>query len=81
MLQAVQEIRRALRVGCGAKDRPLVVFQDLDPRGDISGVIVPDLGRQFEVGGQEGRAKFGDKFFHRVAFIAEALAAKIPVKA
>jgi hypothetical protein len=30
-LQAVQEIRCALGVGCGGEDRALVVFQDLDP--------------------------------------------------
>ena len=30
-LQAVQEVRRALRMGCSGEDRPLVVFQHLDP--------------------------------------------------
>ena len=30
-LQAVQEIRGALGMGCGGEDRPLVVFQNLDP--------------------------------------------------
>jgi hypothetical protein len=30
LLQAVQEIRRALRVGCGGEDGPLVVLQNLD---------------------------------------------------
>lgn len=29
--QAVQEIRRALRMGCSGENRPLVVFQHLDP--------------------------------------------------
>ena len=30
-LQAVQEVRRALGMGCGGKNRPFVFFQDLDP--------------------------------------------------
>ncbi len=44
VLQAVQEIRCALRVRRGGKDRPLVVLEDLNPRRDIGGVVVPDLG-------------------------------------
>src|ERR1700722_855413 len=80
-LQAVQEIRRALRVGRGAKDRPLVVLQDLDPRRDISGVIVANLRRQIEVGGKKGGAKLGDQLFHRVALVAETLPPEIPVEA
>ena len=30
-LQAVQEIRRPLRMGCSGEDRPLIIFQHLDP--------------------------------------------------
>ena len=30
-LQTMQEIRRALGVRCGGKDRTLVIFEDLDP--------------------------------------------------
>src|ERR1700730_13219607 len=61
LLQAVQEIRRALGMGGGGKNRALVVFQDLDPGRDIGGMILPNLGRQFKVGGEEGGAKLGDK--------------------
>ena len=53
LLQGVQKIRRALRVGCGTKDRALVVLQDLDPRCDIGGMIPPNLWRQVEVGAKE----------------------------
>ena len=52
-LQAVQEIGCALRVGCGGEDRALVVFQDLDPRRDIGGVVFPNLRRKLEVGAKE----------------------------
>ena len=57
----MQEIRRALRVGCGSQDRPLVVTQDLGPRRNIGSVIRPHFRRQVEVGAKEGRTKLGDK--------------------
>jgi hypothetical protein len=53
-LQAVQEICRALRMGCGGEDRAFVVSQYLDPRSDIRGVVSPNLRRQVEVGAKEG---------------------------
>lgn len=42
-LQGFQEIRRPLRVRRSRKDRPLVVFEDLEPAFDIGGVILPDF--------------------------------------
>jgi hypothetical protein len=59
-LQSVQEVCRALRMGCSAENCALVVFQHFDPRGDIGGVVVANLGRQVEVGAKEGGAKLGD---------------------
>jgi hypothetical protein len=60
-LQAVQEIRRALRMGRGAENGVLVLFQHLDPRRDIGGVIVPNLRRQVEVGGKKRGTELGDE--------------------
>jgi hypothetical protein len=59
-LQAVQEIGGALRMRGSRKNRALVAFQHFEPVIDIGGVVVAKLGRQFEVGAQEGRAKLGD---------------------
>ena len=44
-------------------------------------VIVAKFGRQFEVGGEEGSAKFGDQFLHRVTFVAPPLAPEVAIKA
>lgn len=44
-------------------------------------VIFANLRRQIEVGGEERRAQFGDEFFHRIAFIANALAPEIAAEA
>jgi hypothetical protein len=44
-------------------------------------VIVANLRRQVEIGGQEGRAKLGDRLFHGIAGIAISLAPEIPVEA
>jgi hypothetical protein len=38
-----------------AENRPLVVLQDFQPRGDIGGVILPHLRGQIEIGAQERR--------------------------
>ncbi len=44
-------------------------------------MIGAGLGGQSKVGGQEGGAKLGDKLFHGVAFIAEALSPEVAVEA
>jgi hypothetical protein len=53
----------------------------LDPRGDIGGVVVANLGGQVAVCGNEGGAKLGHKLFHGVTFVAKLLAAKVAVEA
>jgi len=80
-MQAVQEVCRALGMGCSGENCTLVIFEHFDPRFYIRRVIVTKLRRQIEVGGQKRGAKLGDKFFHRVAFVAKALATEITVKA
>jgi len=48
----VQVIDGALRVGGGGEDRA-VVLQDLQPKGDVRGVIVTDLRGEFEIGAEK----------------------------
>ena len=47
---------------------------------DIGGVVLTRLLRQSKIGRQKRRTKFGDKLFHRVAFIAKALAPEAAVQ-
>src|SRR5690554_2473920 len=65
--------------GC-AENSALVLFQDLEPGSDIGGMIRARLGGEAKIGREERRSKFGDKFLHRIAFIAKPLASEIPVK-
>jgi hypothetical protein len=44
-------------------------------------VVVARLGRQAEIGGEEGAAEFGHEFFGGVAFVAPALAPEFAVEA
>lgn len=53
-LQRMQVIRSALRMGGGGEDQAFVVLQGLQPVGDIGGVILTDLGGNFEIGTEEG---------------------------
>ena len=52
-LQAVQELRRALRIGCSGEDRAPVVLQYFDPGRDVGSVIAAKLGRQVKIGRKE----------------------------
>ena len=79
-LPAMQEVNGALRVGGGAEDRPLVALQDLEPAGDIGGVIVPGLDLEPKIGGKEGRAELRCQLLPRIALIAIPLAPLIAVK-
>ena len=53
-LQAVQEGHRLFRVGGGLENRPLVVFENFDPRGDIGSVILSGLDSKSKVGREVG---------------------------
>ena len=57
-MQAVQEIRRALRMTCSGKDRALVLLEHLQPGGDIGGVVLANLRREIKVGASKGGADF-----------------------
>ena len=76
----VQVVDGALRMGRRREDRPLVFSQDLQPRGNIGGMVFAGLRRDAEVGAEKRRADFGHEFFHGIARIAEAFPAEIPME-
>ena len=57
-LQPHQIIRCFLRMRRRAEDRPFVVLQNLQPPGNIGGMILPHFRGQVEIGAQEGAAQF-----------------------
>ena len=61
-------------LGSGGKDRLLVSLQHAQPRVEILRVIGARRIGDAKIGAEERSAKFGDKLFHGVGFIAEALA-------
>src|SRR5258708_38492049 len=68
-------------MSCGGEDRAVVILQDLQPEGDVGGVIVADLRREFEIGAQECGPQLGDEFLVSVACVAPALATEFTIKA
>jgi hypothetical protein len=52
-LQAVDEIRRALRVAGRGEDRAVVCLENVHPVGDVGGVILARLKRQIKIGTEE----------------------------
>ena len=79
-LVVVQVVNGALRVGRRREDRPLVLSQDLEPRGDIGGMVLACLRRDAEISAEKRRADFGHEFLHGIARIAEALAVEVPME-
>ena len=79
-LVLVQVVDGALRMGRRRENRPLVLSQDLQPRGDIGRMVLAGLRRDAEVGAEKRRADFGHELFHGIARIAEPLAAEIPME-
>ena len=77
----MKEVGGTLRMSGGAEDRAFVVLQDLQPRRDIRRMIGTVFEAQPEIGAQERRTQFGNELFAGIAFIAEALAPEIAVKA
>ena len=67
-LQAVDEVRRALRVvGCG-EDHAVVCLEHVQPVGNVGGVVLTRLKRQIKIGTEERGAEFGHEFFDRVPY-------------
>jgi hypothetical protein len=77
----VEVVDGPLRVGGGAEDRALVVFEHLKPAGEIGSMVLADFGREIKIGAEEGGAEFRHEFLAGVAFVAILLAAEIPIEA
>lgn len=75
-----EEVGGALGVGRGGEDRALVAFQDLEPAGDVGGVILADVGSELELGADEGGPELGDEFFGCIGGIAAARAAEVAIE-
>lgn len=60
----MQERNRALRMGSGREDRPLVVGKDFEPRGQVARMIGSGLEfwRDTKIGAEEAAPKLGDQF-------------------
>ena len=69
----MQVIDGPLRMSGGSEDRPLVVFQHLQPGTDIGCVIVAVFELEFKIGAQKRCAKLSDKLFLGIPDIAIAL--------
>ena len=67
-MQAVDEVRRALCVAGGGEDGAVVGLEDVQPVGDVGGVVLTRLKRQIKIGTEERGAELGHEFFDRVAF-------------
>ena len=53
-LELLQEVGGALRVSGSGEDGAFVVLEDLEPVAEIGGVVFPDVGRDAEIGAEEG---------------------------
>src|SRR5215472_17407338 len=62
----VQPIDCFLSLRGGGEDRPFVIFEGLQPRADVWGVILSWVGREAKFGAQKSRSKFGHKLLHRI---------------
>ena len=51
--QAVDEVRRALRVAGRGEDRAVVCLEHVQPVGDVGGVVLARLKRQIKIGTEE----------------------------
>ncbi len=67
----MQPVHSRLRLAGCCEDRPGVALQHLQPGLNISGMIQAGLGRQTEIGAEEGRAQLGDKLLDGVGFRTE----------
>jgi len=80
-LELVQVRHRALGMGCGLHDRPLVILQDLNPAADIAGVVGSGFQGKAKVGCEKCRAQLGNQFLARVPFVTPCFTTKRTIKA
>jgi hypothetical protein len=59
------------------EDRAVICRDNVQPGGDIGGVVLARLKRQIKIGTEERGAEFGYEFFDRAAFGPETLGAEV----
>jgi hypothetical protein len=59
------------------EDRAVIGPENVQPVGDVGGVVLTRLKRQIQIGTEERGAEFGHEFFDRVTFLPETLGAEI----
>ena len=80
-MELLQKVSGALRMSGGREDGACVFLEDREPVAEIGGVVLADVGRDAEISTEESGTEFRDEFLAGIAFIAEALAAQVAVKA
>src|ERR1035437_3991019 len=73
----IEEIRRPLGVACCGEDRAVVSLEDLQPVGQVSGVVLTRLQRKVKISAEKSGSEFGHEFLHSVAIRAETFAAEV----
>jgi len=73
----VQVVNGLLGIGGGLDDAALVVFEDFEPVGNITDVVLTHFRRQLQIGAQKCAAQLGNQFLAGVALIAPMLPAEI----
>jgi hypothetical protein len=58
-LQAVDEVRRALRVAGRGEDRAVVCLEHVEQVGDVGGMVLARFKREIKIGTEERGAEFG----------------------
>lgn len=71
--QSKQQAGRFLGLGRSGEDRALVRFEDLEPGGDVAGVMVEVGDRETQFGSKDGRRKFSDQFLGSIGIAAKAV--------
>ena len=66
-LQTVEEVHCPLRLAGGGENRPIVILQDLQPVGDVTGVVFTRLERQVQIRADEGGAQLGYQFLDGIS--------------
>ena len=69
----MEVVGSALGMRGGGEDGACVVLEDCEPVAEIGRVVIADVGRDAEIGAEEGGTKLRDQLFTRIAFIAEAV--------
>jgi hypothetical protein len=64
----------------GGEDGALVVFQHLEPGGDIRRVIFTHFRREFEVGAEESASQLRYEFLAGIALVAPGFATEVAVE-